>query len=381
MPGGVPDEACLQDLRQGLCDNAIDFAFVTDHPAHAAEFDYENLLLHREGDTVLEGIANAVLCESGHSVLTMPGIEDELMPVGLLQHVPGTPEERDALYNGTDEATISAEITAGALVMQAHTEGKSMEELLFRKNLGLTGVELFNLHAMVDPDIREEDLGLDPLGYLTALGPFMDVSSEAVPDLGFLAFFEEQTVTLGKWDALNQVAFTPATAGTDAHQNVLPSPMSDGERMDSYRRMISWFSNVLLVDGTAPGDYKAALSAGRNYVIFESLGIPTGFDFSYGALEGGGEAVELGEELVLVCPTLSSVSPQDGNPPVISAAVFKDGELWKEGCGSWVIEEAGVYRARVMIEPWHLEAFLADQAAALIHSYPWIYTNAFRIGL
>lgn len=380
MPGGVPDEACLQDLRFGLCANAIDYAFITDHPAHAAYAPFEDLLLHRDGDTEIDGIANAINCGNGHSVVTMPGIEDELMPVGLKEHVSSDAAENDTIYNGTEASTLESEIQAGALVMQAHTEGKSYEDLDYRQNAGLTGVEIFNLHAMVDPDIRKENLGLEAFGYLTDLAPFMDVSNDIIPDMGFLAVFMEQAPSLERWDHLNQTRFTVATAGTDAHQNVLPTPLSDGERLDSYRRMIGWFSNVLLVDGHAPQDFQNALSAGRNYIVFEALGTPTGFDFAYGALEGGGEAA-LGETLTLACPTLSPNSPQDGHTPVITAQVYKDGVLWQEGCGTWSIAEAGIYRARVEIQPEHLREFLGSEADSLIHPYPWIYTNAFRIGL
>src|SRR5688572_18426334 len=35
QPGGVPDEECLQHLRDALCVTRIDVAFTTDHPEHA----------------------------------------------------------------------------------------------------------------------------------------------------------------------------------------------------------------------------------------------------------------------------------------------------------------------------------------------------------
>lgn len=370
---------CAQHLRDAVCADALDAAFLTDHPAFAAEQPYESLL-HVEGnDTVVDGVANRLVCPDGRGVLLLPGIEDELMPVGLDRHVSQDAAENDRLYNGTDEETVLAEIAAGGTVLQAHTEGQTMDDLLARQGYGQRGVEMFNLHAMVDPNKREEDLGLDAYGYIAALGPFLGGETDAEPDLSFLAFYEEQTVSLERWDALNRVAFSVGVAGTDAHENAIPSVMEDGERGDSYRRMIRWFSNVVLVDGDAPADLQAALDAGRSFVAFEVLGTPTGFDVSYGDLEMGGEA-GVGGTLVVSCPTLAPESPRDGADPEIDVAVFKDGAVWQEGCGEFAVTEPGVYRVRVEIVPTHLSGFLDDQVA-LIRRFPWLYSNAFRLGL
>ncbi len=380
MPGGVPDEACLADLRHGLCTTAMDYAMITDHPAHAAEQDWDDLLLSREGDEVVDGIANRIACPDGHRVLTMPGIEDELMPIGLDRPVADTPEERDRLYNGTDAETLAAEIAAGATVLQAHTEGKSIETLLERQANGLSGVEIFNLHAMVDPSIREEDLGLGSFDYLDAIGPFLSDDTDAEPDLAFLGIFQEQGVSLERWDALSRVAPTVGTAGTDAHENALPMLLSDGERVDSYRRMMIWFSNIALVDGESPADIQAAIAAGHLFVAFEVLGTPTGFDVAYAGVEMGG-AGALGSTLDVACPTLAPTSPRSGDDPEITVTVLKDGAVWQTGCGSFPVTEPGVYRVRAAIVPHHLVGFLDDQADTLVREYPWLYSNSFRIGL
>lgn len=379
MPGGVPDEACLAHLREGLCRNALDFAMITDHPAHAAEQQWEDLLLSRDGDTVVDGIANRIACPTGHSVLTMPGIEDELMPVALNEPVADTPEERDRLYNSTDAEAFDADIAAGATVLQAHTEQQDLDALLERQANGLGGVELFNLHAMVDPDIRSEALGLGSFDYITDIGPFVTGDTDAEPDLAFLAFFQEQGVSLAKWDALSTVAHTTGTAGTDAHENALPNLLSDGERVDSYRRMMTWFSNIALVEGDGPEDVQAAVTAGKLFVAFEILGTPSGFSVRYGELEMSGTA-DIGGTLEVTCPTLAATTPQDGNAPEIVATIFKDGAIWAEGCGEHVVTDPGVYRVRVDITPHHLSAYLDDQQW-LVRAYPWIYSNAFRLGL
>lgn len=382
MPDGVPDETCLQHLRQGLCDAGMDFAFTTDHPAHAAEMQFEDMLLHREGDTIVDGRANRIPCAS-HDVLTLPGIEDELMPIGLQRHVADDPATNDSLYNSTDDSTIAALIDAGGLVLQAHTEGQELDELLRRQAAGQAGVEIFNLHAMFDPNKREEDLGLDRLDYLEDLGAFVSGQNGAEPDLAFLTVHQEQTVSLQRWDALNAVAPSVGMAGTDAHENVLPSLMGDGERMDSYRRMMSWFSNIVLVEDIAdvdPDTLVEAVAAGRLFVAFESLGTPSNFEVSYGDLEMGGTA-PLGDTLHVTCPTLSPQSPTNLEKPEITVEVFKDGALWQTGCGDWTLDQAGVYRVRVSIVPWHLREMLGTDAEKLLHSYPWLYSNALRVGL
>ncbi len=378
MPNGVPDPACLDDLRSALCTNAIDVAMLTDHPAHAAERPFSDLLLAQDGDTVLDGRATRMACPGGPGTLLLPGIEDELMPVGLDRHVSADPVEAAAIYNGTDAATIAAEIDAGGLVLQAHTEGQDLDTLLARQAAGLSGVELYNLHAMVDPRKRAQDLGLEAARPLEALGPFFSGETSAEPDLAFLGFHEAQDVSLARWDALSAVAPTVATAGTDAHQNALPMLLSDGERADSYRRMTRWFSNILLVDGDDPQDAEDALAAGRNLVAFEILGTPSGFDVHYGALEMAGTG-SVGGELVVGCPTLSPDTPQDGNAPEIRVRVLRDGQPFAEGCGSVPIAEAGVYRVVVDMVPHHLRGFLDVPTEGFVHAMPWLYSGAFRL--
>lgn len=377
----MADEPCLADLRAGLCDAAIDYAFMTDHPSNAAYTAWTDLFSPQDGDELVDGVASRITCPDGKTVLWTAGIEDELMPVSLDRHVSEDGAENDRIYNNSDEEAFTQDIAAGAVVLQAHTEGKTLESLLERQTLGLSGVELFNLHAMVDPTKREEDLGLEALSYLTAAGPFINAASAAEPDLVFLAFYEEQTVSIARWDALNAVAPTFATGGTDAHENALPMQMTDGERVDSYRRMMSWFSNYLVVDEDSPAGAEAALRARKSFVVFDVLGVPTGFDVSYGDERWSGSDVPVGSDLSVTCPTLAADSPTDTTAPTITAAVYKDGKPWKTGCGSWTITEPGVYRVRVDIVPEHLRAALSDQADTLIHAYPWVYSQAFRVGL
>lgn len=389
LPDGVVDEQCLAELRAGLCTTAMDFAYLTDHPAHAAEQDYEDLLLIREDDTPIEQdgavVAKRLHCSADHSVLWMPGIEDELMPVGLERHAADTVEERSTLYNASTAEALASVSAAGALVMVAHTEGRQRAQLEELVDAGLTGVEIFNLHAMFDPEIRSEDLGLDSLGWLKDIAPFTSEDGTAEPDLFVLAVLAEQLPSIEHWDALQQRAPVVGVAGTDAHQNVLPILLRDGERGDSYRRMMRWLSNHLLVSGDAPSDYDAALAAGRAYVAFEILGTPSGLDFHLAQddtiYEMGSRPDLVGGTLSLTCPTLSTASPQGAAAPDIEATIYKDGSAWRSGCGEFSVEEPGVYRVRIDITPWHLEDFLGAEPEPWLTPRPWIYTNTITVGL
>jgi hypothetical protein len=375
------DEPCLADLRAGLCEAAVDLAFFTDHPASAAETPFSDLFWPQPGDEVVDGVASRIGCDDGSRTLWMAGIEDELMPVALDRHVSDDSAENDRVYNASDAEAIEEDTRAGALVLQAHTEGQPLETLLARQAWGQAGVEMFNLHAMVDPRKREDDLGLDAMSYLTDAGPFISATSNAEPDLVFLAFYEEQVVSIEKWDALNAVAPTLGTAGTDAHQNALPMLMGDAERVDSYRRMMTWFGNYLAVEDDSPAAAEAALRARAGFVAFDLLGTPLGFEVGYAGVPWAADDAEVGETFTIRCPTLAADSPTDTTAPTVTATVFRDGEPWQTGCGSYAVTEPGVYRVRVDIVPSHLTTFLGDQADVLVHAYPWVYSQAFRIGL
>ena len=390
LPDGSPDLDCLQDLRRALCETRMDFAYLTDHPAHAADQEYLDLFHSQDGDTPIHEAGtqtgNRIHCDDGHSVLWMPGIEDTLMPVGLKAHAGSTPEDSHAIYDDDSASAVQSLKDAGGVVLVAHTEGKDLEVLSDMVDAGVEGLELFNLHAAFDPTKREEDLGLDGLGWLPEITPFTSPDGSAEPDLFVLAVLQEQSVSLERWDTLSATTSVIGVAGTDAHQNVLPMDLRDGERGDSYRRMLRWFSNNLLINEDItqprPEDTNEALSAGRSYVAFEILGTPSGFDLY---LEGSdGQTYEMGADtppgtLHLVCPTLSASSPRGEQAPEFTATIFKDGVAWKTGCGDFTTDGPGVYRARVDILPNHLTDFLGEDPDTWLHFYPWVYSNPFRV--
>ncbi|RME24398.1 MAG: hypothetical protein D6798_11325 [Deltaproteobacteria bacterium] len=393
---GRPRTDCLADLRRGLCEAGIEHAFLSDHPAHFATSTWEEAPLAQPGDTRLPDDAGRVLeipCDSGGVVRWYPGVEDELMPVALDRHVPGDAEQRDWQYNQSDAAAIEAFTEAGATVWLAHTEGRDPDLLASLVAQGLRGVEVFNLHAAFSPTIRADDLGLDPADWLAEIVPFTSDEGTGEPDLFVLGVLTPQIPSEERWDALQALApddrVIAATFGTDAHQNVMPVALRDGERGDSYRRMLRWASQWLWLEPGTEGDLDAAeqaLSAGRFQVVFEVLGTPEGFDFhledAAGTIHEMGSVVDgdaLPATLTVTCPTLWAGSPRGTTPPEITATVYRDGEPWQQGCGSFPVDTPGSYRVRIDIVPWHLDPFLGDDPEPWLHDYPWVYGNPIRV--
>lgn len=389
---GAPDPDCLADLRAGLCDAGIDVAWLTDHPAHAAEQPYAERLHVREGTDrwlAVDGVPEAAAvwtCEDGRGVVIRPGYEDTLMPLGMVAPLHDDRSTEDTIANDDSAESIAIMRSAGALVAVAHTEGRDDDWLARVVADGVGAVELVNLHAAFDPRIRQEDLGLDGVDWLQRIGPFTDAAAAAQPDLMVLAVLAHQPPSLARWDALTMAGHhVVATAGTDAHQNVLPTEFPDGERGDSYRRMLRWWTHHIRVspgDADDPAALQDALAAGHFTVVAEVLGTPLGFDVWLET--DAGDTVETGGtggsgRLNVSCPTLAAGSPDGDKEPEITVTVIKDGAVWASGCGAHSTDGAGVYRVQVEVVPWHLERFLGADAADWMTAYPWIYSQAIRV--
>jgi hypothetical protein len=348
------------------------------------------LLLIRGDDEPVMGpggtpIASWMRCPDGHRVLILPGVESgEMMPLGLEEHVPGA-------YGSAMPAAFQQIKDAGALAWVAHTETRTLAELA---TLGLDGIEMYQLHANLDPDLREDYLGLDPGGFIAGVSPFFFGSQPTpVPDLAPLGFLVPNEPSIVALETLGQSQRLTISAGTDAHQNVLPNKASDGERIDSYRRMLRWFNNrVRLAGPLTPASAKAALRAGNNHIVFESFGTPIGFDFFLKTEQQGDVITEMGAEVVLgagarlvaVLPRLDPRSPQGDVPPGIEGRLYRataDGrellKTWSEGALELAAPGPGVYRVEVWISPRHLAPYLGDVAANYTETpVPWIYSGA-----
>ncbi len=390
---GAPNEPCLADLRAALCTTQIDFAALTDHDASMADEEFTTLFSMRGADTAVlnaasEQIASKIHCDDGHEVQLTVGGENDLMPVMLDRHVPGTVQQRHDTYNGNDAAAVAAFHDAGGLAWVAHTESKTLETL---RATVPDGIEVYNLHANIDPKIRPL-LGLDPGGAISAAAEFADTNpGHPEPDLAFISFVTPNQPAITTWNTLlGEGRHLPATAGSDAHQNAIPITFADGERGDSYRRVLRWFGNIVLVaDPKDPAQIEAALKAGRLFTLFEVLGTPEGLDIH---ATGPTKTYELGDVIpVSDGATLSIDVPHVRNlDPNLPTPIVHARVLWIETPTGVVTELAttdrdhldvhigarGAYRVEISITPSHLGPYLGDLGPDLANvELPWIYAS------
>jgi hypothetical protein len=394
LPGGQPNAPCLADLRAAICTDHLDFAMLTDHPAHFAEHEFPEDLLIAPGDAPVmkDGapVANLAACAQGPSekVLLMAGHEgNNLSPLGLTRHVDGDIAARQAFYGRFDLDQANTYKTLGAVDWIFHTEGMTDDELRSVAP-ALSGLEVYQLHANLAANIREQSLHVDPAAATVALAAYAQVKN-AEPDLVFLAFFEENLPSLAKWGTLTSEGYhVAASAGCDAHENAFPLKLSDGERGDSYRRMIRWTPTHALVDGPlTPDSVKAALTAGRTYVALEAYGTPIGFDFHASqapdppaptTVEMGGTA-QVGALLEVAAPTVYGVEP--AKQPAMTLRLLRAREGgWDEVAKStvaihYLTTQAGAYRAEVDFTPSHLAPYLGANPAKYLKQVPWIYAS------
>jgi len=391
---GIPNEPCLADLRAGLCATKIDFAALTDHDASMADESFSTLFSMRSGDvavmnTANEQIASRMTCDDGHVVTFTVGSENETMPIMLDRHVAGTVQQRHDTYNASDAAAITAYHDAGGLAWFAHTESKTLDELHATVP---DGIECYNLHANLDPKIRPL-LGLDPGGAIQAAANFADTNpGHPEPDLALISFLAPNEPALNTWNTLlGEGRKLPATAGSDAHENALPITLADGERGDSYRRVLRWFGNIVMVaDPQDPAQIKAALKAGRLYAVFEVMGTPEGLDIR----ATGSRTYELGDTapsaegatLTVDIPHVRNLDPSLPAPGVRARVIWIETptgvvtELAKSAEGDAQLNvhigAPGAYRVEITIVPSHLGPYLGDLGTDLAEvELPWVYAS------
>lgn len=395
VDGALVDTACFDHLRSAACTLHMDTLWLTDHAPHVEEPGFEAAhWASRPGDELVRSEAGDVIaarwaCEDAHRVLVMVGSENELMPVGLLRHpsldpaVLADPARLGAIYDADGAAAAAVFREAGALVLYAHTEGHTLEQL---RGTQPDGIEIYNTHANVDPNIREEHLGLGRLDYAPMLFRFTNAAHRLEPDLALLSFLSENDNALVKWDTLlSEGARVFGTGGCDAHENTFTMEMPDGERGDSYRRMMYWHTHHLLVRGEGRDAMMEALGHGRFYLTFEALGTPVGFDFvgtdPLGATCEMGDTCAAGTTLRVVRPSLPAGFPSDP-PPRIELRILRaaEGGAVEVARGTddrleHVTETVGAYRAEVRIVPEHARPYLGAFADELVREVPWIYSN------
>ncbi|MBI5527271.1 MAG: hypothetical protein HY897_13130, partial [Deltaproteobacteria bacterium] len=330
--------------------------------------------------------ASIIPCENGHEVRVTVGLEGEASPVGLLRHpVEGDAAAREAAYEDTSDEGVKRLRDAGAVITAIHIEDRT-DEWLDSTDLDL--IEICNLHILLAPNIRGE-VGLDPGAAAAAFaGWVFDLDNyPKTSDLVFLEFHQRVPYYMERWDRQLGLRMIGGFAGNDAHQNVMQSPMADGERPDSYRRMMKWYVNHLLVVSRTAAAAGEAFGAGRLYQVFEVLGTPADFDFR---AEQGDSVFEMGEVVPAGAPvTFRAPVPQvlgvSPGTDAVRMVLFKitatEVEVVYDGAGPLEHENAapGRYRIEVFMTPKHLQPFLRRDADRLIKELPWIYSNPIEV--
>ncbi len=395
LEDGSRNEECFEDLRASICGNKIDYLFLTDHAAIFADYEYPEVLLYKEGDTLImrneEPVANTVNCPDGHKTIVAAGTETGMMPIGIEHHIGKTPAERRAFYGLATVDAANQLKEAGAKVFVFHTEEWELSKLI---ELPLDGIEIYNTHYNLMSNM------MAAAGLILKL----DAHPEEVLEfeLALMAVFQENAKDMEHWANILKVKPMVGILATDAHQNAFPGKTPDGDRLDSFRRLDHWFSNHLLLQKDAVMDDKTAKDAigkGRLYGAFEYLGYPMGFDYR---AELDGKTYEMGETVTVAgtYPTLTvklpSVYMLDPNEPapLFKTMILKAGDgVWttvKEGTGdiSFTPTEKGVYRSVVMIRPLHLTKHLGTIPESFLNAkdgtgkyWPWIYSNVIYVGV
>jgi hypothetical protein len=343
---------------------------------------------------------------AGQRVLLTVGGENRLMPVGLHHHLGDTTEARAASMNAETPEAVQAFHDAGGSVLVPHGESRTLELLQTLAAAGLDGMEVYNLHANIDPTIRSTYLGLDGLGAVASLVPWLAATPVAdggpEPDLAMLGFLLPNQNQLGKFDALlGQGRHLLPMAGSDIHENSFKQLLADGERGDSYRRLMRWFGNYLLVPAAkplTPALLREAVQKGRGFSVFHLFGPPVGFDFyaepaAAGAPAGElGDTVPIGAKLHLVAPrplpatdrraepvlrlSLLRVAPGATTSQVVQTRLWSAAEL--QAGAALVVDTAalgaGAYRAEVTVIPRHLLHLLGPDSAPYLHEFPYLYS-------
>lgn len=247
---GKANLPCLDDFRSGLCATRHDFVMLTDHNDSFGSTEFPATLLYdaAKGDVLLERaggpVASWLACPDGSTPLILAGTETAFMPVGIERHVAKTHSEREAVYGAETPEAIEQLKKLGAVVLLQHTEDWTVEQL---GELPIDGFEMYNLHA-------NTFLGA---GAVIQLIQRMN-EPELMPysDLVLLPIVSEDKRYLERWGSVLAAGKKRVhDHGLDCHRNSFKDLLPDGERIDSYRRMMGWFSNHLLVEPSADGGF------------------------------------------------------------------------------------------------------------------------------
>jgi hypothetical protein len=398
--------SCLHHIKTAVCDNHVNLTFLTDHVDHMAEYEFSSLVQVESGDTLItngssEPVGNRVGCADGFGAVLSPGLEGRLLAIGMQHHVTGTIDQRKAVYGGESATERAALEAVGAIVGIPHTESRTTTTIT---GIAPSFIEIYNVHANTDPKIRKASLGLPPFLHIAKfLSYLIDPMNALNADYLFMEYFEQAPLYLQKWNALLAAGIEVAgVGGLDSHENVFSQKATDGERIDSHRRMTRIMSNFVMTPDAGPTDagmtaVKNSIKAGRVYFVLEGIGTPSGLDF-YGTV--GGTTVEMGvavpptvgvqtSEVVATVPTMheSSLFMDPRQAPVIEGQIHYIDAAGTEtlvasgGPGDTLRvtnPATGHYRLHVYMAPLHTADLVSDRKYATT-MYPWVISNPVRV--
>jgi hypothetical protein len=315
------------------------------------------------------------------------------MPIGLKRMPDGSPDERSLLLSSRTDKAVDQMHALGAMVFVTHPEEWDISALL---SLPIEGLDVYNLHANIAPKIRKDFLGLPPLEFIPGVWDMLIPAwDSANPDLFLLSFLVELKPDILRWDALLDKRPTVGILATDAHRNTLRLvQLPDGDRADSYRRMMRWFANYVLVNDQKLDEIENAVRSGRMYGAFQVFGEPVGFDFH---ARTDSRVFEMGDTVSLAAsPVLHVTAPHFfGMPPALdqpelhirlikAGAGDKGGTVVAESVNSdleLAVTQSGSYRAEIKVVPYHLKKWLGDDPTPFLKGkkYPLIYANAIYV--
>lgn len=391
---GRPNAPCAQDLRDGVCANRYDHIFLTDHDSEMATEPWSELLepYFRDGDEWIGGEARfglAMQCPGGHVTRLYPGAENDLMPIGLDRHVGQDlaigSDELHRLYDKDGADSVAAFKAVGGVVFVNHAEQHTTEEIAA---YDIDGIEIYNIHATLQAL-------LEGRGGVGDISEFLKLGDDAAPaDLLFLALFTDNVEDLTHWATLSHTRRLSGVAAHDVHRNALPGPMADGERMDSYRRILSWYSNRVAVRGEDAGSREAvreALKLGRSYMSGDVVADTAGFDALVRSdNDDEPPPLRMGDE----APWTPGMAVHVAMPPVPDGAEVEVALVEMRADGTWgdlstsdaaaaelalPLPSAGVYRIDVRLTPRHLAARLHGAAHLADKPFVWVRTNPFHL--
>ncbi len=395
----VPNASCLLHLRQALCTNRVDALFLTDHPDNMARFGFRELLLTAEGDEpALDGngspYANhTAACANGHRSWIWAGFEGRIMPMGMTGHLEGTAASRLVDYGlETPDLVERLRQETGAVIAIPHPESRSVETI---RGLQPDLIEIYNIHANLDPKIRKRDLGEPPFENLASLMAYIvDPYDGMLPDFAFMSFFKLFQVHFDRWNALlADGSRIGGIAGSDSHENVFSQEAADGERLDGHRRMMRFVSNHVLAPSLDPLEIKEALRRGRSWMVVEGLGTPR--DFAFRGTQGAtlatpGDALRLSSGALTLSASLSGLHPEspgelDETPEIrleLRRVASDASESMVASGGNRLdltVTLPGAYRVHAWIRPRHLRDFLGPFEGAADREFAWIVSNPIRV--